>query len=118
MIHLLYDSTLDHNAPICQYTVMKNFLYSMSVLYDQMLLHYINLIYTQISQYDGNLLYDKKIINDSNLLYDKRLLYDNNNLYDKLSYMTVIFLYDDVCAHSLFSFEYNVSHTKIMFGAF
>ena len=69
--------------------------------------------------YDGNLLYDKRLLYDSNLLYDKRLLHDINILYEKFSYVVLIVLYDDRCAHSLSSFGYSLSHTNIViFGAF
>ena len=63
--------------------------------------------------YYDNLLYDQILLYDNNLLYNKKLLYDSNLLYDKFSYMTKIILYDNMCMNSLFSFEYNVSHTKM-----
>ena len=94
-------------------------LYDGNLLYDQMVLYDGNLLYDQMLLYDDNLLYDQMFLYYDNLLYDKRFLYDNNLIDGKWSYVQVIVLYENRCAHSLFSFEYNMSHTKIViFGAF
>ena len=46
------------------------------------------------------------------LLYNIKLIYYIHVPYD------IIFLYDDIYGHSLFSFESNVSHTKtVIFDA-
>ena len=84
-----------------------------------MLLYDDNLINDQMLLYDNNLIYDQILVYDDNLIYDKIFLYASNLLYDKLSYMTKIVLYDNRRTKSLFSFEYNVSQTKlVIFGVF